>query len=221
MKYALVLLYNNWNDDTFITKSPNEWAGRRALFAWGHQNYIMKDEPLATLTKVCACALMSASAVTLCKNLETGVRGPRPVFHLFALLPPFKFTIVTSWKQLIFYGTSSGLIASSSFHEGAFFDVLLSKFAQERAIVSLGRRYRSGPKYCGQKSIISTEDILGFIFWRLKYSARQTLSGPVFGFVPSSLIVWLEYELRALYRMLKRRDCQDFRMMWPTVEEME
>lgn len=59
------------------------------------------------------------------------------------------------------------------------------------------------------------------VLWQLKSSGRQQQLCSIFGLVPTSVCVWVDYVLDVLYRTLRRSDNEDFRCAWPTVEELD
>lgn len=52
----------------------------------------------------------------------------------------------------------------------------------------------------GQKPWIETIDLLGFVSWYLKSSARQYSICPIFGLVPTTLSVWIDYGILDLHK---------------------
>lgn len=56
--------------------------------------------------------------------------------------------------------------------------------------------------------------------WYIKTSGKQYTLAPIFGMVPSSVNVWVDYALEVLYRSFKKNLMHHAGIKWPTVEQM-
>ena len=94
-------------------------------------------------------------------------------------------------------------------------------FSKERKRVNFGSPYRTKPNTRGC-SLHKSMDLLGMALWYLKTCANQYCLCPVFGFVPSTVNVWLEYALEVLFQVLtKNRGRPELQIRWMTLQEMK
>lgn len=63
-------------------------------------------------------------------------------------------------------------------------------------------------------------DLLGLALWFLKSRCTIDKLSLIFGVVPATCNVWLNYALEVLSRVVNRRAKPDFEIRWPTESEM-
>lgn len=70
------------------------------------------------------------------------------------------------------------------------------------------------------KRASTTVDVLGLSLWYLKSRDPMYKMCTVFGLVPSSVQVWLDFSLEVSLRMVQNTEFPEFQIRWPTVDEM-
>lgn len=148
-------------------------------------------------------------------------RQRQPRYHRRGILPPLSSFSTTGWRQLLSCGSSSDFLVTLNFDRHATLNILLPLFENKRPTVNFGSPYRTGPKVSGRKPSLASVDILGLTLHYLKSSARQIHLCPMFGLVPSSVQVWVDYGMEVLFRVVKKKSRKDFAVKWPTEVEMK
>lgn len=118
-------------------------------------------------------------------------------------------------------GKSSNFLVSLNFDRASLFYVLLPYFEEEQPRVNFRSLYRTGPKVRERPPSISSPDLLGMALWYLKSTGRQQSICPLFGLIPSSVNVWLDYGLQVLLYVVKRKSRTEFSVHGPTEAEMK
>ena len=62
--------------------------------------------------------------------------------------------------------------------------------------------------------------MLGLALFYMKSRDSVYNMCPVFGIIPSSMYVWLDFSLEILLRVVERSDAHDFLIRWPSVSQM-
>ncbi len=68
---------------------------------------------------------------------------------------------------------------------------------------------------------LSSIDLIGLALWYLKTLCAANRLCPVFGVVPSSVYVWIDYAMEVLLKVVKDKSKSEFEVRWPSVAEME
>ena len=178
-------------------------------------------------TKAAVSAAIAAYTASLAYyRLRTNQR-PRnrsrknPKYLRAALLRPVKSPLTTPWNQILSCGKDDDLLISLNVSRSLFFDTLMPIFEVERQRCNYGSPYRTGPKTRGRPPFLRSCDILGMALWYLKTKGSMYSLCPIFGVVPSSMGVWMDYCLEVLLHVVKRKSRKEFEIRWPTVEEMK
>lgn len=145
----------------------------------------------------------------------------QPKYHRACLIHPSSSLTTTAWQQVLACGSSSDFIVSINFDRRTFFDVLLPLFTCERPQVNNGSPYRKSNSTRGRKSLLQSVDILGLALWYLKSSDRQYKQSIIFGLVPTSISVWIDYGLEVLMRIVKNKRHDALSIKWPSHTEMK
>lgn len=145
---------------------------------------------------------------------------PQPCFHGAALIKPLNSKSTTALRQLLTCTSSSDFVASVNFDRRIFFDLLLSKFSLSVQSSHSGVLIAQGQKYMEDVRSL-TEDNIGLGLLSLKCSGGQNQLCPIFRLVPSAVFVWLDYGLGVLHRTLRHKKVPEFRVKWPTTQEMD
>ena len=145
----------------------------------------------------------------------------QPALHRCALIHPMSLINVTPWSQLLSCGTSSNFIKVLNFDRNTFFNLLLPRFDIKRKETNFGSPYRKGNSKRGRKSFLRTIDLLGLILWKLKSSERDFNMCQFFGYVPTSISVWLDYSLLVLKKTVTDKEFKEAEIKWPDAEEMK
>lgn len=148
-------------------------------------------------------------------------RGRQPKYHRRGLLKPISSDSTTAWRQVLSCGSSSDFIATLNFDRYATLSILLPLFQAIRPTVNYGSPYRRGPKLSGRKCGLDSVDILGLVLCYLKSSARQMSLCPMFGLVPSSLQIWVDYGMEVLSKVFKDKHNGHFNVEWPDESAMK
>ena len=148
-------------------------------------------------------------------------RTRQPTFLRAALARPSKGRNSTAWRILLTFGTPRDFIKSTNFPKQIIVDRILPKFERVRARFNYGSPYRKGPKTRGRVPQVDSMDLLGPALWYLKSRCTMYSLCPVFGLVPTTVSVWLDYALEVLLRVVNKRKHRDFEIRWPTVDEMK
>lgn len=178
-----------------------------------------------TLDLVCLVAAYASLTVAIVAQRKARRRRKRnrqvqPRYLRPAILRPVGDGSTTPWRRLLRYGSNRDFITALNFTRNDFFNILLPYFEMERKGVNFGSPYRMGPKVRGRRPHVTGTDLLGIALWYLKTSSNQYAMCPVFGFVPTSINVWLDYALEVLLQVVKKKDRQEFVVKWPSSDEM-
>lgn len=170
---------------------------------------------------VIACAATTVAVAARKMKKACRVRNLKPYIHRRSVPHPLRSALSTHWKQLLSCGTSSNFICEINFDRHCVLTVLIPRFEAVRNAVNFGSPYRYGPKVRGRKPLLESVDILGLVLKYLKSTARQHELCGMFGLVPSTVSVWIDYGLTVLLRVLRDKTVPEFRVAWPTVAEMD
>lgn len=148
-------------------------------------------------------------------------RRVQPYIHRASMPHPLRSDQTTQWKELVSCGSSSDFVKLLNFDRHCFFDILLPRFESVRSTVNFGSPFRKGPKKRGRNPHVTSLDILGLVLKYVKSTGRQYEMCGMFGFVPSTVSVWIDYGLTVLLKVLRDKSVPEFRVKWPKIEEMD
>ena len=84
-----------------------------------------------------------------------------------------------------------------------------------------GSPYRTGYSPKGRKPQLESVDLLGLALYYLKSKDSVYKLCLIFGIVPTSAYVWLDFSLEVLSRTVTLPHMTDFAIVWPKPAEME
>ena len=119
------------------------------------------------------------------------------------------------------YGRDSDFIVSINFNRYLLITRLLPYFIEIRHSVNYGGPYRFSSTLRGRKPYLDSIDILGLVLRYLKSRDSIYRLCPIFGIVPGTISVWLDYAMEVLFRVMQRTELPDIEIHWPTLQEME
>ena len=178
-------------------------------------------------------AAIAASTVALAAALVTKkvIQKPRrkhrsrkpPKYKRPALLRPQHVAknLQMPWNVILSCGGDDDFLVSLNFTKTLLLDTLLPLFNIECQSCNYGSPYRKGPKTRGRNPQLRSVDLLARSLWYVKTKGTLFSLCPVFGIVPSSIGVWMDYSLEVLLHVVKRKNRKDFEIRRPSVEEME
>ena len=202
---------------------------------WGCLHFAIPNFHSATTTMnrshiifAAIAASMAAFAATLVtkKDIEKPRRKYRsrntPKYKRPALLRTFHVNtyLQTPWNVILSRGADDDFLVSLNFTKTLVLDTLLPLFDIERQSCNYGSPYRKGPKTRGRNPQLRSVDLLAMSLSNVKTKSTMFSLCPVFGIVPSSIGVWMDYSLQVLCRVVKRKSRKDFEVRWPNIEEM-
>eukprot|EP00171_Calliarthron_tuberculosum_P001424 IDg1424t1 len=169
-----------------------------------------------------AAIAAGAAALTVCAvacqiNKRRSLRLV-PKYTRNALLRPIAGLNSTPWKRILTYGTAADFIVTINITKSVLVEHLLPLFDIERPRVNKGGPYRRTESPRGRRPQLESIDLLGLALFYLKSCDSVYRACPIFGIVPSSVYVWLDYSLQVLERVVKRSDEVDFAIVWPDKE---
>ena len=179
------------------------------------------------LKKASFCGAIAAYTTTLAfyqiqKMTRARNRSRKnPKYLRGALLRPVNTRMTTPWNQILSCGKDDDFLVSLNVTHSLFTNKLMPLFEYERERCNYGSPYRIGPKVRGRKPFLRSCDLLGMALWYLKTKASMYSLCPIFGVVPSSIGVWMDFSLQVLLHVVKRKSRREFEIRWPSVEEME
>ncbi len=179
-----------------------------------------KKRALALITSCSAVLVTVLLAHHRDKRKKTKTRGPQPRLLRAAILRPVRSTHTTPWKQLLTFGHAGDFIVSINFPKDLVLHRMLPLFEEERLQLNYGSPYRAGPKTKGRQPTMESIDLLGIALWYLKSGSAQYRTCFIFGLVPTSLSVWLDYALEVLFRVVRCKKRAEFEVRWPKEDEM-
>ena len=177
-----------------------------------------------------ALASLAVSIASMCAAVCTWTTIAKPrrpnrsrktyQYKRAALLCPVKSNMDTPWVRLLSCGIDDDFLSSLNFTRCIVLQRLLPYFDYERARLNFGSPYRTGPETRGRNPQLQSVDLLGLSLWYLKTKGSVYTLCPIFGIVPSSFLVWLEYSLEVLLRVVKKTSRTEFEIRWPNEGEM-
>ena len=115
----------------------------------------------------------------------------------------------TPWHRVLTFGTSGDFIVSINFTRIIITTKLLPIIKFRRTSVSNSSPYRNTKYAQGRKHSLSDIDLIGIVLWYLKSQDAMYKLYPIFGLVPSSISVWLEYGMEVMSEVVKDKT-QDY-----------
>lgn len=182
--------------------------------------------PCTRFAVVSSAAAVFSLAITAFLRMKKRRRRSRrsrknPKYWRIALLRPVHTDLQTPWNKIVSCGTDDDFLISVNFTRPLLVDTMLPPFTWERQRCNWGSPYRNGVKTRGRKPQLKSIDLLVMALWYLKTRATMFSLCPIFGLVPSSIGVWLDYSLEVLLRVVKKKTRKEFEIRWPTEAEMQ
>ena len=171
-----------------------------------------------------AIALAGATVAALIASKSESKKkriSKQPRYLRSGIIRPIRSAHNTPWRWLLAFRKAPDFIVSINITKACFFDRLLPLYANERPFLSFGSPYRKAHKTPGRPPLLDTVDILGMALWYIKDRGCMYRLCVVFGIVPSSVSVWLDFALELLLRVVQKQTNTDFEVRWPTSEEMK
>ena len=69
--------------------------------------------------------------------------------------------------------------------------------------------------------MIQSFDFVGFVLWYLKCRCAVYKLCPIFGLVPTSVYIWLDFSLEVLANAVRCSSYTEFEIRWPSLTEMK
>jgi len=148
-------------------------------------------------------------------------RTVSPQYTSDAIMRPIKGLHSTPWRKILAFGTPGDFILTTNFTKELIVDKILPLFAQARPSINRGSPYNSTGSKRGRKPLLTDIDLLGLVFYYLKTRDPTYRMSIIFGIVPSSIGVWLDFALEVLLQVVTDRSNVDFTIRWPTELEMK
>ena len=142
-------------------------------------------------------------------------------FRRASIIRPILSNLSTPWKQVLSAGSDDDFLVSLNFTKSLFLERLLLYFELERRKRNFGSPYRCKPKTRGRHPQLESVYLLGLALWYVKTKHSLFHLCPIFGIVPSSVGVWLDYALEVLLHVVKKKRLPAFEIRWPTMDEMK
>lgn len=177
-------------------------------------------------TKKIAVVVIAVAATTAALAVRQKLklkrkRNIQPALHRASIPHALSSPLSTHWKQLLSCGPSSDLVKQLNFDRFTLLSVILPAFEAKRCTVTFGSPYRRSVKTRGRPMLLETVDILGLTLRYLKSSGRQYELCGMFGIVPSTVYVLVDYGMEVLLKTLRDKSIPQFKVAWPTVNEMD
>ena len=118
-------------------------------------------------------------------------------------------------------GKTQDFIVSINITRSGFHEKILPRFQTERKHVNFGGPYCKTVKQNERRPQLESHNLLGLALWYLKCKDRLYKLSFIFGIVPSSIPVWLDYALEFLLRVVSNNAFTECRLEWPSFQEME
>ena len=170
---------------------------------------------------VLAVLMAALTSVIVAVEIKKKERKTQPRYLRPALVRPIGGPAVTAWRQLLACGTARDFIVALNFPRELLLEKVLPHFERVRLRISYGSPYRKGPKRRGRGAQMRSIDLLGLALWYLKSRCTTYSLCPIFGLVPSSVYIWLDYALEVLWRVVRKRSRKEFEIRWPSFEEIK
>lgn len=172
--------------------------------------------------KKAAVVAINTVATTLSVNVSH-IRKTRrlvqPYIHRASMADPLRSDQITQWKDLVSCGSSSDFVKFLNFDGHCFLDIILPRFESVHSTVNSGSPFRKGPKQRGRNPHVTSLDILGPVLKHVKSTGRQYEMWGMFGFVPFTVLVWIDYGLTVLLKVFTDKCVLEFRVKWLMIEE--
>lgn len=166
----------------------------------------------AELICVVLVTVAAATAVTACITITIMLSWKRKKLVCVST-PKLRHAIIsryivglhsTDWTRLITFGTASDSKVYSNFTRRTIFDVLRN-FEEQRSDVNNGSPYCTEKKRRGRRPHLRSIDIIGLVLCFLKTKDPVYRLCPVFGIVPSTASVWLDYVLEVFSTIIRKK----------------
>ena len=140
----------------------------------------------------------------------------KPKYRRLSLLKHVNATSNTPWQRIMTFGTGSDFLVSINITKQLLVEKLRHQFGLHRKYVNYGGPYRKTNSKRGQVSTLQSIDLVGRALWYLKSRDPIHKLCPIFGIIPSSIYVWLEYALEVLLKVVTNSSLPEYEIRWPT-----
>jgi len=165
-----------------------------------------------------------AAAFAICLSASAAMDDEQnggPKYTRKAIMRPLRGMHTTPWRKILAFGTPGDFILTTNFTGRLIKEDILPLFKAERISVNRGSPYNSKGSNRGRKPLLSDIDLIGLALYYLKTRDSMYRLSIMFGIVPSSVSVWLDYALEVLLKIVTKATNVDFEICWPTVAEMK
>lgn len=111
----------------------------------------------------------------------------------------------TAWRRLLTFGRALVFIVSVNITKCCLITWLLPPIEFDRSSLNYGSPYWKVPKSGGRRPQLDIIGTLNSALWHIKGCDCLYRIFPVFGIVPSSSNIWLDYSLELLLRVVRKR----------------
>ena len=147
-------------------------------------------------------------------------RADQPQFRRCALLRHTGGRNNTPWRRILTFGTELDYLVSTNLTKTLIIETILPCFERHRNQTNHGSPFRRFVKRRGRKPQLQSIDLIGIVLWYLKSKDCIYRMCPIFGVVPSTMSVWLNYAMEVMLKVVQDESMTAFSIKWPTVEEM-
>ena len=148
-------------------------------------------------------------------------RQPRkvPRYRRQAIMRPILGTAATPWKRLLVYGSDADFIISIIVTRPLLFDCLLPILIQCDKMLTLADHIEKHGSARPQSSVkLSRYTRSSIVVLKSRCPLYKLCT--VFGVVPSSMYVWLDFGLEVLLRVVQNPAYVEYEIRWPIETEM-
>jgi len=162
-------------------------------------------------------AYATAVAVVISKKKKTKIV---PGYRRLALTRQIQGVSTTPWRRILTYGTPADFIVTINITKELLLETLLPRFEEARKTLNFGSPYRRSNSTRGRRPQLTSIDLIGLVLYYLKSRDPLYKLCPIFGVVPTTAQVWLDFSLEIMKKVVTKTGAPDFEIRWPTVEEM-
>jgi len=169
---------------------------------------------------VLAVALGAYATTVAVAIAKTKKKRKVPGYRRMALTRQVGGVSTTPWRRILTFGTPGDFIVTINVTKRLLVEKILPPFEIERMKLNFGSPYRRSRSPRGRKAQLGSIDLIGMALFFLKSRDPLYKLCPMFGVVPTTAAVWLDYSLEVLKRVVTKRGASDFEVRWPTPDEM-
>ena len=164
------------------------------------------------LQRINSCSMLNISGSDCyCEEKDERRCRFQPKLRRAAILRPRMGMTITPYDKLVSWGTTADFIVTLNVMRNGFFGKLLPLFIEEQEKANFGSPFRTEPKTRGRKPLLTKVGLLGFILYLKSRNCMYRIC-MVFGVVPSTASVWLNYASNLLLKFAQRFDFLECRV---------